>query len=143
MMLSKSSCPKCKATIENWHTSYVSFGNPFVRCKSCMSVIRFSHVNEWEAMPISSKLQYHWTVYGGALIYGIGGALLLGIVFESIFKIGIFIQDDNPTIAYIPLMLVLSIISLIYGHVEFIKSIEKSKKRTADKAYRRMLGIES
>jgi len=74
---SKSSCPKCGSVLKNWHRSYITFGNPFVRCNSCEALIRMSDINEWEAMSVITKGEYHIRFYGQAILFGGMGAVFL------------------------------------------------------------------
>jgi len=138
---SKSSCPKCKTTLEGWHRSYVTFGNPFVRCQSCGTIVRMSHINEWEAMPIFSQIWYYILFYGQAILFGGMGAVILGLIFDGIFETGIFVVGNNPTTIHVIVIILTAITVLIWRHKNFQQAIKESANRTKDPTYRQMLGI--
>lgn len=139
---SKFLCPNCNSQLKGWHRSYVTFGNPLVRCNSCNMIVRMSHLNEWEAMTIFQKIYYYILFYGQAIIFGGAGAGIFGIFFDEFFKSKIFVVDDSPTSAHVVLIISITIGTLLWRHVKFQKAIQDSKERTSkDPVYRKALGI--
>lgn len=138
---SKSSCPKCKTTLEGWHRSYITFGNPFAKCPSCGIIVRVSHINEWEAMSGFKKLEYCLIFYFQTLLFGGMGVVIFGLIFDEIFDTGIFVVDNNPSVFHVATIIIVAVVVLIWRHKKFQKSIEESKERTKDLKYRQMLGI--
>ena len=138
---SKSSCPKCNTTLEGWHRSYITFGNPFVKCSSCGTIVRMLNINEWEAMSRFQKFEYCLIFYFQALFVSAGGTIIFGVIFDKVFDTEIFITDKDTPIFLIIISIMVVVTALIWRHKEFQKAIKESKNRTKDPKYRQMLGI--
>lgn len=137
----KISCPKCHRILENWHPSYIKFGNPLITCPNCKTVVRMSHINEWESTSLLKKLDYILTFYGQAILFPGFGTVLVGLIIDNLFNTRLFVVDNNPK----PLLLILASICasifLIRNHFLFIAKVEESRERTKDPIYRKQLGI--
>ena len=138
---SKSLCPKCKTTLEGWRRTYIAFGNPFVGCPSCKTVVRKSHINEWEVMSRVDKGVYSLDSYVPAIIIGGGGTWLLGVLFDQVSGTEIFTIDWNPNTFHLVIILVAATASLLWSHKKFQEKISDSKERMKNVKYRKMFGL--
>ena len=140
-LYSKSSCPKCNAVLDGWHRSYITIGNPFVKCTSCGIILRRGHVNEWEAMSTFEKIEYYITFYFQAVFFYGMGTFFLMLLFDTVFNTGIFVSDNNLTFFCIYSSIIVAIVALIFRHKKFQNAIQESIKRTKDPNYRQLLEI--
>jgi len=95
-----------------------------------------AHINEWEALSTVKKLDYYLTFYGQAFMFSSFGTVIVGLLLDEIFKNNFFLSP-----LHIILVAGVTLISLIWRHKIFQEAIFKSKERTKEENYRKMLGI--
>lgn len=138
---SKVSCPKCKTTLENWQHSYIAFGNPLITCPNCKAVVRLSHINEWDSMPIYKRAEYILIFGFQAIAFPAFWVFMGGYILGNILGTETFFIGDNPTTTTIALAILVALIFLVQNTTLFMQKVTESKKRTKNPEYRRQLGI--
>lgn len=137
MRYSILSCPKCRATLEPLGISYISLGNPFVKCYNCGIIVKLSHINEWEQIHFLSKIWYYFVSSIWPIFWGAGTGGIIAAILDEVFEIKI------STSLYLSMICIGAIIWLSISLIKFQKEVVKSKQRTQDPEYRAKLGIKS
>lgn len=129
----KRSCPKCGTTIEGYTRDYRAIGQPFVQCNNCKTIIKLSHVTEWELLSLVGKLKYLaincWTNF----LFGM--ALPVVALFYDKYS-DFYEMNDSLLIKLI--IIGFSVVTLGRGFL-FVKSIKQSKTRMKNQNYRKLL----
>jgi len=89
------SCPKCKTILEGLTRDYRAIGPPFVECKVCGTVVKLSHIEEWDMKDVVNKFGYILIHIWTNLLFSIFGCVLVGLFLE--FVLGIEIDSGEST----------------------------------------------
>ena len=131
------SCPKCKTILEGFTRNYRAIGHPFVECKACGTMVKLSHIEEWDMKDVVDKFGFILIHIGTNLFISVVG--LVGVLIYYQFILDLDISSGERTdkfwlIALASYLLTLIIVSFI-STPRLIKEVRQSRKRTKESDY--------
>lgn len=131
------SCPKCGTILEGFTRDYRGIGIPFVDCQTCGTVVKLSHINEWDLMHLEGKiihvLIHIWTNF----FLSVSGLILVLLYYELYLDVAISKgerTENSSLIAVASYFITFIILSAIRTH-RLRKEIRKSRRRMRDPEY--------
>jgi hypothetical protein len=125
-------CPSCKAVYEHGH-DYRSIGVPYKTCSNCQSYIIDQSSNEWELMPIETRLWFIFICIWSVILY----AISVPLIYLIICKAGDFSLKDEVGFVLWALVVAFGFISIRRN----LRAIKESRVRMKDTKYRVTLMI--
>jgi hypothetical protein len=132
----KTSCPKCRTTIQNWSNT-LAIDTPIKFCPKCEIPIKIPYTNEWEAINVFHKIYYCYIYCAQGLIFGGFIPFILITGFDLLLDANFVSSETMPVILFFSFLG--SFIGFLYNFKNLRKDILKSKERMKDVLYRSLV----